>query len=336
MKLTGKVLFLFMIPLGAYAQFSPSAIFESVLRDARTLLNAYVEPGSKSVMYSSQGGWYSTAKTHKKWGFEVGVIYNGAFAPSKDQQFAVSSLTFENEVTSVPDITATVVGDRPPSMVTARNQQTGFEYEFEMIAGVKEDMPFGATPTATIQAAIGLPQDTDLIVRLTPQVGYKGVKGEMYGGGLKHNLMQYFKPLDKLPLNIAVIGNYTYTQLTYDVEEGNPFDGEDQRIVFQVNSYAVQAIASLDFPIVSLYGGLGYVGSNSAIKFLGNYRYDLKISGLGTLPIPIDNPADFEYKPSSVKGTLGAALKLAFAKIAIDYSIQEYNTLSAGIYYNLR
>ena len=47
---------------------------ESVLLasdDASLLLQNYLSPSMKGLMNSMNGGWYSTAKTHKKLGFDV-------------------------------------------------------------------------------------------------------------------------------------------------------------------------------------------------------------------------------------------------------------------------
>ena len=39
--------------------------------DTNTLLQNYLNPAVKGLMNSMNGGWYSTAKSHKKFGFDI-------------------------------------------------------------------------------------------------------------------------------------------------------------------------------------------------------------------------------------------------------------------------
>ena len=59
--------------------------------------------------------------------------------------------------------------------------------------------------------------------------------------------MQYFGPLDKLPLNISLLGGYTNMNVDYDIEDGEVFAGSGQRAELELNSYTLQAIAHLTF-----------------------------------------------------------------------------------------
>ena len=53
---------------------------------------------------------------------------------------------------------------------------------------------------------IRVPFDTEFIFRYSPGYHRKGVDMDMIGFGVKHNLLQYFGPIDKFPfLNIAAL-----------------------------------------------------------------------------------------------------------------------------------
>ena len=60
--------------------------FEAVITagaaDANTLMGAYIAPAMEGLVYSMSGGWYHTAKTHKKLGFDITIGVNAAMVPS--------------------------------------------------------------------------------------------------------------------------------------------------------------------------------------------------------------------------------------------------------------
>ena len=250
MKKTILIIALLAIVSAAKAQTFGGS-FESIIaageNDSNVLMGAYMEPAMEGLVYAMNGGWYHTAKTHNKLGFDITIAFNASMVPSEKEMFAISSLEFENMVTGTPDITPTVGGDLDPATVTFTDSQTGQSVQFTMPEGVKDDLPLNAVPAPTIQASVGLIFDTDVIVRYTPEVGSDDVKGKLFGVGLKHNLMQYFGPLDKLPLNISLLGGYTNMNVDYDIEDGEVFAGSGQRAELELNSYTLQAIAHLTF-----------------------------------------------------------------------------------------
>ncbi|MGB3775776.1 MAG: DUF6588 family protein, partial [Leeuwenhoekiella sp.] len=96
--------------------------FEGVIaagrNDANTLMGAYMAPAMEGLVYSMSGGWYTTAKTHNTLGFDVTFGLNTAFVPSDKENFAFSSLQFENTITTSSPISPTVAGSGNPAEVT--------------------------------------------------------------------------------------------------------------------------------------------------------------------------------------------------------------------------
>ncbi len=43
-------------------------------QDASELIQAYLDPAIEGLSYGFNGGWYSSAKTHKTLGFDLGVV----------------------------------------------------------------------------------------------------------------------------------------------------------------------------------------------------------------------------------------------------------------------
>ncbi|RXG20261.1 DUF6588 family protein [Leeuwenhoekiella marinoflava] len=330
------LLFLSAITISTTALAQDDDGFEAIIvagaQDANTLMGAYISPAMEGLVYSMSGGWYHTAKTHKKLGFDITIGVNAAIVPSEKELFAFADLDFQNTITATSGTTPTVAGGGTPADVTVVTQD-GDTGTFTMPEGIKDDLPLNAMPAPTLQASVGLIYDTDLMVRATPKLGSDDVKGSLFGVGLKHNLMQYFGPLDKLPLNIAVMGAFTSMSIDYDIEDGSSIDGVNQAAEFKLNSYTFQGVASLDFPFITVYGGLGYTGGKSELNVLGTYNVDYNGGADRTTLI---DPIALSYSPSSVRASLGARLNLAFFKIYADYTVQEYNNLSAGIAFSFR
>ena len=331
-----KTLLFGLLALGSTGLFAQEddgfeAIVKAGTADANTLMGAYIAPAMEGLVYSMSGGWYHTAKTHKQWGFDITIGFNGAIVPSEKEMFAFADLDFENTITASPGTTPTVAGNGSPAEVTVITQD-GDEVSFTMPEGVKDDLPLNAVPAPAIQASLGVFKGTDLMVRFVPEVGSDDVKGKLFGAGFKHDIMQYFGPLDKLPLNISVLGAFTNMNVDYDIQANSDLEGSNQAAEFKLNSYTVQGVASLDFPFVTVYGGLGYTGGKSEINVLGTYEFEYD----NGQPGEVVDPIALSYNPSSVRASLGARLNLAFFKIFADYTVQEYSNLTAGIAFSFR
>src|SRR5690554_8232488 len=64
--------------------------FETVVfaaEDASKLSEDYVNPFVKGLMYDMNSGWYTTAKTHNKFGFDFTINPSLSFVPNSEQFF---------------------------------------------------------------------------------------------------------------------------------------------------------------------------------------------------------------------------------------------------------
>jgi hypothetical protein len=312
--------------------------------DANQLLQNYMAPVMNGMQYSLNNGWYHTAKTHKKLGFDITVGMNASIVPNASKSFLFSPSDYEYlSLESGSNTISTVMGDANNSKLGIRIPEAN-NYkvaEFTMPDGIGKDLPLNAVPSPVIQASIGIPLNTDLSIRFSPKVNTGDIQGNLIGIGLKHNLMQYFGPLDKLPLNVALLGGYTTMDVTYKLQNVNGLPGANQEAAFNLTTYTVQAIASIDLPVVSIYGGIGYDKGTSTLKMNGTYElsYDVKDNTdtvIGSITESVKDPINLNFETNSVRGTLGARLNLGFFKLFGDYTVKEYNTLTAGIAFSFR
>ncbi len=322
-------------------QFSKAQELESILlaarEDANKLTEAYISPAMTGLIYGMNSGWYHTAKVHKKLGFDITIGFNASVVPDKDEVFSFANLGLTS-ITSASATSPTVAGSGDGAMMLVGTEVQGqaVTASFEMPSGIQGDLPLSAIPTPAIQIGLGLPYKFDVMLRLVPEVGSDDVKGKLFGVGLKKEITSIFGPLDKLPLHVSVLAAYTTMDVNY-VIDANVIPGSNQHAEFKLNAITAQAIASLNFPIINVYGGIGYSGGSSDLKMLGTYdlQYTPVASG-PTITETVTDPINLDFKASGFKATLGARLSLGFFKIFGDYTIQEYNTLSAGIAFSFR
>ncbi|MEM9681383.1 MAG: DUF6588 family protein, partial [Bacteroidota bacterium] len=157
-------------------------------------------------------------------------------------------------------------------------------------------------------------------------------------------IMQYFGPLDKTPLNISILAAFTSMNVTYNINDEDLGDNvavSNGEAEFKMNTWTAQAVASLDFPVITLYGSIGYNYGKTEAKMKGDYvlTYDVEDSSgntIGSVDETISNPIDIDFEANGVRATLGARLNIGFFKIFGDYTFQEYNTATVGIAFSFR
>ena len=310
--------------------------------DASLLFQKYMSPVMNGMTYSLNNGWYSTAKTHKKLGFDITFNVNVAIVPKSSRTFQFNAADYNHLTLESGDSKIqTVMGSNNNSKIAVRIPYEGGNYKvgtIDMPDGVGGDLPLNAVPAPMIQASVGMPFSTDISIRILPKINTDDVDGNLIGFGIKHDLMQYFGPLAKLPLNISLFAGYTTMKSTYNLQNVSSLSGSNQEATFNLNAYTFQALASLDFPIITLYGGVGYDKGSSILKIKGTYElvYQDENTGINLPTVTISNPINMDFDANGVRGTLGARLNLGFFKIYGDYTLKEYNTVSAGVAFSFR
>ncbi len=342
-----------VLSLFVATQVSNAQELESILiaaDDASKLTEGYINPIMKGLMYSMNGGWYTTAKTHKKLGFDITINANASFVPDADKMFAFlpsdySFVSLPNGESELPTVMSENSNETTVDVSVPVGDGTFKVASFSMPGGITSDLPLNAVPTPMVQIGVGLPFKTDIKVRYVPTVNFdNSVEASLIGLGLQHDLTQYLGPIDRLPLSVSILAAFSNMDVTYFIEDSSSIDGvsvTNGEAVFEVKTWTVQAIGSLDFKIITLYGSVGYNHGSSSIKLKGNYNlsYDVVDGGgtvIGNVSETITNPINLNFDANGVRATIGARLNLAFFKIFADYTLQEYNTATAGIAFSFR
>lgn len=291
----------------------------------------------KGAIYSSNGGWFNSAKVHKKLGVDLSLRLNASFVPSADQVFSISNLEY---ITSEANDLPTIIGSSRQEELIVTIPSDGILPEMKTTIkspkGIKSKLPLGAVPAPVLQLAIGIPFDTEVILRYSPEYHRKGIDMSFKGLGIKHNLLQYFGPIDKFPINISALASFSKMKIDYDIQSFSSIKGSGQVAQFSLNNYNLLLIASLDVLVVNFYTGFGFSGGDSSFKMLG--QYDLEYQTESNIPITrsLNDPIDMNFNVSGYQTTIGAKFKFLIFSAYADFTFQDYNTLSTGISINFR
>jgi hypothetical protein len=296
-----------------------------------------MNPLMKGAIYSSNTGWYNTAKVHKKLGIDLSLRLNASFVPSSEQIFSVTDLDYiSTEAINLPTIAGESRQENLIITIPSDGNLPEMTTTIKSPKGIKSRLPLGAIPAPVLQLGIGIPFDTEIIIRYSPEYHRRGIDMSLKGIGVKHNLLQYFGPIDKFPLNVSAFASFSKMKIDYDIQSFSSLEGSGQVAQFSLNNYNLLLLASLDVLVVNFYGGIGLTGGSSSFKMLG--QYDLEYQTQSNIPIQrtLKDPIDMNFKASDFQTTLGAKFKFLIFSAFIDFTFQEYNTLSAGISANFR
>lgn len=320
--------------------------------DAGKLVGAYFAPGVEGFINGMNSGWYHTAKVHKTLGFDITIGASAAFIGKEKETFnIVNALGANSSITSSATTASTFAGPNTPTAftVTQRLEVPGgygtqeVTASFEMPGGITEDLPVKAMPAPSVQIGIGLPFKLDAMVRFFPKTGLgdDGGKISMFGIGLKKEITNWFGPMDKTPLHVSLLAAYTKLNINYEL--GNrtisALQVQNGAAEFALSAFTVQAIASLNFPFINFYGGLGYNSGNADLTMTGKYTGTYTYANPGGTPVTFTQDLtapSLSFDSSGFRSTLGMRISLGFFKIFGSYTFQEYNTANLGIALSFR
>jgi hypothetical protein len=342
---------LFLISSVAYSQFDNTDFLRAGEADGLALTQAYVTPWANAFGAGVNGSWYNTAKPHKFGGFDITLGVNFGFVPSSATTFDVSKIGL-TEFTGT-GMAPTVAGPADDGPTLTGPAVAG-------VAPISFMTPPGADwqtmPVPTLTAGIGLPLGSELRIRYIPKISVSGGDISSWGVGLLHSIMQYI-PGDKVfPFDISLFGGFTRLQGNVPLEMlPDPDSPQDyssaypagsfnnQNFGITVDAWNVSAIGSINLPVISFYGGLGYSSTRSVIEMTGNF------------PLPTINPAvsttEYVYEDAGVlkdfpamdiknfsglRTNVGLRLKFGVFTIHGDYTWSQYSVVSTGLGFSFR
>ncbi len=353
---------LFLFSTITFSQFDNFDFLKSSPADGVKFLQSYISPYANAFGAGLSGGWYNTAKPHKLLGFDLTVSVNAGIVPSVDNTFDVKTIglssAFAPTSTSGPSITPTAAGPKTPVVPMTLTDGNGHTLaSFNTPPGA--DWKYIPAPTA--QIGLGLPFGTEVKFRFVPKVSIGKGDVSLWGVGVMHSLIQYLPGSKMIKLfDVSAFGGYTKLssniplnlkpdQATSHYTNVNPATAfSNQFLSATMSALNIGIIGSVTIPVVTVYGGLGYSKTAMDVKLKGNFPtptynatypltpsvYEDKgvvgdgITGVtGIKPFP-----SIEIKNlSGLRANIGLRFKLAILTIHADYTLAQYNILSAGV-----
>lgn len=345
-KLLCIIVVLLSIQLSNYGQLDQVGdLLVGGQQDAIKLTNAYLSPFVSSLGTSLGGGWYNTAKVHKPGGFDITITMNMSFISDENKTFDLSELGLNAQLENPANIKApTLAGEKeagPQINIMANDNTT-------TLASINtpQGLGVGLTFAPMVQASVGLIKGTEITLRYLPTLkvfnyGHVG----LWGIGGKHSIKQWIPAVEKLPfLHITAQAGYTKMKLGTDLsltpddldldDNTSPKNWNDQQLNLEVSSFTANLLASINIPVLCIYGGIGFINSKGKLLMDGYY------------PVPDSNPSldpqvnnDSRLKDLSIdidKNTdprLCIGLRLKFGPVTLhgDYTYATYSNVTAGL-----
>ncbi|MDG1014400.1 MAG: hypothetical protein P8O09_04220, partial [Flavobacteriaceae bacterium] len=267
--------------------------------DASLLAENYLRPSVKGLISGMNSGWYSTAKTHKKFGFDITFGLNSSLIPSKGKvfDFISSDYSYISVGDSNIELPTVLSDDDSETIFNVSIPVLSGDYKvgsFTLPGGIAKDLPVNAVPTPFIQLGLGLPYKIELNLRYVPDLNYDSkVNGSSVGVGIQHDLTQYLGLLDKLPYSISVMGAFSKANIEYAIDKNlsNQISVTDGNAIFNLDTWTVQALGSLNLRVFTIYAGVGYNYGTSNFNVNGDYTlsYRLQDSNQNSVGTIIEN-----------------------------------------------
>lgn len=332
------------------------------IEDSNLLLENYLKPYTNGFGAGLNTGWNNSARPYGTLGFDLRVNTSLSFVPMADEIFDVAQLEPQfNELELHPDnvtsTSPTIAGEdiSGAKLVKYYNGPNGREelYSFDLPQGTG----FPMVPAPMIQGTVGIPNDTDISLRLVPSVSVPNADGQvsLFGVGAKHGLNQWIPGGKVMPIDISL--QFGYTQLSFDIEADvqpesgsdirNDFDDsewEDQKIELNSSGFTTNLLIGRALPILSVFAGVGIQSSTMEIVTKGSYpitapniNYDPESSPEPKAIDALVDPVDISFAgENSVHALAGFRVRLGLITFSGSYTISDYPVANVGVGISMR
>lgn len=351
-------------------------------------LTEYFRPFARGMASGMGAGWAHTAEVHSTLGFDFTLNFTIVNIPTSAAGFSgskIASMTSPNGggYSFSGNEFANIRSDGGPTNTITKEFETIYHpvtgaelytptINFDALQGIN----LGFAGSASIQAAIGLPKGTELMIRFMPDVsgiansalgamggGTELLPTMMYGGGIKHDIKQWIPVISKVPF-LQMSGLFSFSKFTTGIKSdeltldpdrfaaGNvtDFSGEaydDQQFEMDMSSITGSLLIGASIPVFQPFVGIGFNRGKFEAGLKGTYPIlsvndDPLTSGVMT-PFIVDQNNGTESDPLVVDDIktqfnlqAGARIKLGFFVFHYQFTKQEYITHNAGIAVTLR
>jgi len=326
------ILILLCVMNSSNAQDNINELLAAGVADTQRFAEHYTAPATDGLVYGISNGWFNTAKSPQRFGFEISIIGNTSFIKDEKKSFNMVVSDFENirfQDNSSSKVVPTVFGASSSETVILTYDDPIFGNQEVSVAlpGGIGSSESSFVPTAFLQVSFSPLKGTQIKARIVPKMAYQDAELNAYGFGIQQNLISWLPANKVLPVAISAVIAYTHLDGVYDFTSSNIVAGENQRMTLDVNSMLYQLVVGTKLKIINFYGSIGLIQGKTTTELLGRY----KIVNGAVSSDDIINPISITNKISGMRTTLGTSLKFEIFGINADYTIAEYDSASLGI-----
>ncbi len=347
--------FLLIWSLNTMAQdlINTGALIQGGVEDGSKLVEAYIKPLNKAIVYGLSDVTYTKIKKEQKRKLLLSIKLAYIGIPKEDWTYDVNKLNLEHFEAKDPNqtIAQTVFGDslKTITLVSKEKDLLGRPLiEFDTPAGSqKSGMPLpyiGATYRLTY---------TNLSFNFVPyvQIPDSDFKVGMFGAGIQQDLGLFVEGLKDKNYSISVqaSGAYLFGDSDLDIKPGEiytpvgingqtngPYDNQN----IKINYTSFNIAGYFDYNLnkhYSIFTGIGYNFGSSNISVNGRYPvYAADPTGTGSVVAEdIDDPLDITNTFSRSKVELGARADWNRFYVQLNYTIATYGGLGINLGYKM-
>jgi hypothetical protein len=310
-----------IISLFVFFSFSlKSQVLIDNVNDAKSFLQAYLNPLGNGLGAITNNGWYNTARPHKLLGFDATVSLSFLNISNEKKSFNPNSISnFSSPSTSTP----TILGKGNGATV---------EYQGEEFKLPNQSPLFSILALPNLNLGLGIFKKTEINGRFIPNYKYDAGfigKGEinMWGVGFKHDLLQWIPVIgNTIPLSLSL--QAAHTQMTSKISI------LDQPVSMDIQATNINLIISKNILMVCGYASIGYNSSSTTFR-AGENITNSNSFNLDELEITLPIEMEFETV-NELRANIGLKLSLAVITVSANHTISEYPVTTIGVGASLR
>ena len=319
--------------LSSIAKFFPAgAVPTGGDANVQSLVGGYIRPVGEDFGALMNNGWYSTASTHSRFGFDFSVTMNTITAKSDQKYSTPSGLTGVSYNGTIQGNNQTPTAYGPESDAPLFNFTAGNNTPILFLGpgggNISKDIPIGSLIVPTIQAGLGLFANTDLKLRYTPAFNINGTELRNWGIGFQHDLKQHIPGIKMVPFSLSLLVAYSELTATTDLK-GYYSDptGSGQKGLGETKGYTAQILISKSLAVITFYGGIGYNNATTTYSVKGSFLVDSALGPTGNVSVPLNqavtlkDPFTQKYTSNGFRGTAGMRLKFGPVALTGDYTL---------------
>ena len=311
-----KILIFFAISCFGFYSVAQTPI-AAEMTDGKSLIEAYVSPLGNGLGAALNNGWYNTAKTHHLGGFDVTITTNLVLVPADAKIF---NITGSNDGTFKGGNTATILGS-----INGGEQANSTYGSIPMPGGL--NIPL--LPVPILQAGVGLIKNTEINVRFMPEIEMKGVGTNLFGVGVKHDILQWFPIVDKMPVDMSIQAGYTKLSSTFEMNDPSNTIAPPQANM-DITATTINLLVSKKILMFTPYFGIGYNSTKTTFNVDG--EYDIAGYKIGAKDL-----TDIEFESNNtLRANLGFRFQIAVLALQANYTFSEYSVATLGIGISVR